>query len=118
MKKWSNGQDALKNKDTKLKKIYSIDLKQLNNWKDATGNVCHICKKPETIIDKRTGQIRSLAVDHDKESGLVRGLLCMFCNRAIGMLKHDSLTILEAALYVEYFNEVTKPGVEDAFAQG
>ncbi len=114
MNKWSSGQCPIKSKDTKLKKAYGISLDQYEEWKTLTGNICHICKKEERIIDKRTGEIRNLAVDHDKLTGLVRGLLCSTCNRAIGMLKHNPLNALEAALYLEYFDKVTKPGVENA----
>ena len=40
--------------------------------------VCEIC-----------GGSEYLAVDHDHESGKVRGKLCANCNRALGLLKDD-----------------------------
>lgn len=42
----------------------------------AQGGVCAICKQPE--------QFRKLSVDHDHNTGLVRGLLCANCNRCLG----------------------------------
>lgn len=41
--------------------------------------LCHICGGP--------GNVKRLAVDHDHDTGLVRGLLCFHCNQAIGLLK-------------------------------
>lgn len=62
---------------------------------EQNGN-CKICGNPETVIDKRTGKFRRLAVDHDHKTGKVRGLLCQKHNTMIG-LAEDSIEILEAA---------------------
>lgn len=59
------------------------------------GGVCAICKNPET-------QNRRISVDHDHETGKVRGLLCNNCNRGLGLLK-DSLHTLSSA--VEYLKK-------------
>lgn len=52
---------------------------------------CNICNDPESY----TG---SLHVDHCHTSGLLRGLLCGRCNRAIGLLG-DDVESLERALH-------------------
>ncbi|HEY3443631.1 MAG TPA: endonuclease VII domain-containing protein [Paludibaculum sp.] len=36
-------------------------------------------------------------VDHDKKTGIVRGILCQACNTGIGKLKHD-ITIMQSAI--------------------
>lgn len=45
----------------------------------------------------------SLHVDHCHATGVVRGLLCMPCNTAIGALGDDPERIRRAAAYVEAF---------------
>lgn len=55
---------------------------------------CAICKKPEDYGSKR------LAVDHCHTTGVVRGLLCMGCNTAIGMMQDRPKRLLAAALYL------------------
>lgn len=53
------------------------------------GYVCAICKK-ECVSKRR------LSVDHNHDTGEIRGLLCAKCNRAIGLLG-DSLELIRAA---------------------
>jgi hypothetical protein len=66
----------------------------------AQGSVCAICHKPERVIG-RHGAIKAMAIDHDHDTGKVRGLLCQCCNQAIGLL--DSIKSLEAA--IKYLNK-------------
>ena len=50
---------------------------------DAQGGKCLLCGNPET--DKTNlGHTKSLAVDHDWETGDIRGLLCRACNVLAG----------------------------------
>jgi len=51
---------------------------------------CAICGRPEP-------EGGSLHVDHDHETGAVRGLLCFPCNQAIGAFEED-IEFLSAAL--------------------
>lgn len=42
----------------------------------------------------------NLCIDHDHGSGRVRGVLCDWCNRALGLLKEDTDTITALLSYV------------------
>ena len=62
--------------------------------------VCAICHQPEVTEGIRRGVTRvakSMAVDHDHESGNVRGLLCRLCNTSLGGFR-DNIGILESAI--------------------
>ena len=60
---------------------------------------CAICSKPETAT--RNGKIKALSVDHDHESGKIRGLLCSDCNTGIGKLKEDRSIFISAIRYLD-----------------
>lgn len=91
-------------KDTKYKSQFGISLEDYNRMLESQNNLCAICKQPETETNTRggKGKIVALAVDHNHETGQVRGLLCGKCNRAVGNLR-DSILIAESL--VEYLEK-------------
>jgi len=56
------------------------------------GNVCAICG------DAPKG--KALAIDHDHETGTIRGLLCDHCNMGLGHFKDDPDLLLAAVKYL------------------
>ena len=78
-----------------LKRLYGITLQEYQVLLDAQNGVCAVCGEPPQ------GKRKFLAVDHDHETGQIRGLLCTTCNVGLGALR-DSLELLHAALaYLE-----------------
>lgn len=57
------------------------------------GGVCAICGLLRGI--------KRLAVDHDHKTNKVRGLLCQFCNTALGKFLDDVEILKKAILYLE-----------------
>jgi Recombination endonuclease VII len=55
---------------------------------------CKICKKHSTEFK------RNLAVDHNHETGIVRGLLCLNCNRGLGSFQEEKNLLKEAIKYL------------------
>jgi hypothetical protein len=60
----------------RLKRCYGISVEQYEEMLDRQGGVCGLCGEPPRGL--------RLAVDHDHETGRVRGLLHNECNRALG----------------------------------
>lgn len=57
-----------------LKTKYNLTIDQYNILSEAQWGLCRICGKPESIKNRR------LVVDHNKNTGKIRSLLCYFCN--------------------------------------
>lgn len=70
---------------------YGIDEWQYAEMYVEQGAGCSICGKHKEILH----------VDHDHNTGKIRGLLCGNCNLAIGLLKHDPQIIIKASNYVQ-----------------
>lgn len=63
---------------------------------DACGGVRPICLRP-FVGSKNDGA----CIDHDHQTGLIRGLICGYCNMAIGLLGDDPHRFLRAVAYLE-----------------
>lgn len=75
--------------DTNLRSKFGISLAEYNEMLSAQNDVCAICERPESMVDRRRGQVRRLAVDHCHNTGEVRGLLCSACNTSLGQMRDD-----------------------------
>lgn len=85
-----------------LKYWYGISQEEYTAMHNAQGGVCAICSRPETSVNHgKGGGIKWLAVDHCHETGVIRGLLCHFCNTGIGKLQDSPATLRKAANYIE-----------------
>jgi hypothetical protein len=84
-----------------LKRKFGITLEEYDRRLEEQNFGCAICGQPETSTYK--GTVRRLAVDHDHETGEIRGLLCGSCNSGIGLLKEDPEILLAAVDYLGGF---------------
>ncbi|SRR5579875_3463898 len=93
MQALSNAQKAKKLR-TRLSK-YGLSVSEYDAMRANANYCCQICKKHESELSN------SLVVDHHRNNGFPRGLLCIGCNSALGIFKADK-EMLKAA--IEYLN--------------
>ena len=82
-----------------LKKHYGISLEDYDRLFLGQGKKCAICKSA-----RANG--KGWHVDHDHETGRIRGILCHFCNLGIGHFKDDVASIDRAISYLSFWEEI------------
>lgn len=82
--------------DLRLRRNYHLTLDEYTKVLKFQKNACAICKRGVKEFRNR------LAVDHCHSTGLVRGLVCWGCNKAISVFKDDIARLKAAASYLEH----------------
>lgn len=75
-----------------LKKHHSLSMEEYRILEDLQDGKCGICGSD--------GGRNRLVVDHDHETGAIRGLLCTSCNRGIGIFEDDPELLERAVQYL------------------
>lgn len=73
-----------------LKNRFGISIAQFDKLLKLSDGTCQICREPES-------RRRRLSLDHNHETGAIRGWLCDRCNKVLGQIK-DSVEKLESAI--------------------
>lgn len=86
--------------DRYVVRVYGLAPGQYALILDQQDGRCALCRR----IPRR----RRLAVDHDHDTGRVRGLLCYLCNKYLGQWESDPIAAHSASQYLaeiaeEYF---------------
>lgn len=75
--------------------MYGITAEEYATLHAVQGGVCAICRQE----CRRNGD--QLSVDHDHETGAVRGLLCKSCNQGIAHFEDDVRRLYAAIAYLQ-----------------
>jgi CRISPR/Cas system-associated protein Cas10 (large subunit of type III CRISPR-Cas system) len=75
--------------DIYLGKRYGITSKDRDTMLNAAGHACEICGRRDALV-----------VDHDHNTGELRGILCRVCNLAIGNLGDTIESVERAVAYL------------------
>lgn len=78
---------------------FKIDPAEYDRLFQRQYGLCAICSHPET----------KLHMDHDHDTGMLRGLLCTTCNTGLGMFRDDVHLLHQAALYLNQTKTQAKP---------
>ena len=79
-----------------LKYTYGISIEEYNILLLLQGGKCAICGVESYEAPKNV-----LYVDHNHDTGEIRGLLCSNCNTALGLLKENRSNINSLLLYLD-----------------
>ena len=79
--------------EREIVKKYGITEDQYQQILELQRGVCAICERHQ--------RYRRLSVDHDHKTKRVRGLLCNWCNRALGRFVDSPARLRRAAEYLE-----------------
>jgi hypothetical protein len=78
-------------RNSHLRRKYGISIEEFEFLVVAQAGKCAICGRKDDD---------QLHVDHDHKTGMVRGLLCGSCNRAMGLFYEDPNRFRSAELYL------------------
>ncbi len=84
-------------RDAKLRHKYGITVKKFDKLMTAQGGRCAICNRTLEWGDDRHMKPH---VDHDHETGAVRGILCGYCNLMIGWSQDTPERLIAGAKYL------------------
>jgi hypothetical protein len=84
-----------------LRRKYGITIADYERMFEEQDGACAICGQPRP-------EERTLHVDHDHASGVIRGLLCFRCNQAIGSLQEEPEIFRVAADYLDRDEELAE----------
>ena len=87
---------------TNLKVKYGLSKIDFDSMLKTQNNKCKICNIEFKVINWR----RNFAIDHNHETGKVRGLLCSTCNTGIGLLKESIPVLNDSITYVQNTNNL------------
>ena len=89
--------------ESKLRNQYGLTVEDVQRLFASQSGLCAICKRE--IFLRKKNAADSAALDHNHDTGQVRGLLCGNCNKALGQFYEDPVLLRAAATYIESWAE-------------
>ena len=85
--------------DKRLRSRYKISLGEVLRLADNVGCLCPICGK-NIVVGASVQTKDRLVVDHNHETGDVRGVLCWNCNVGLGFFEDKPESLARAIIYL------------------
>lgn len=86
------------------KRAYGITLEAYNALHEKQNGLCAICARPER-------ERKVLSLDHDHDTGEIRGLLCSNCNKGLGFFDDNAALVRAAHEYLSKRPENNSNGI-------
>lgn len=86
-------------KTTYLRRRYGLSLEQFESMLNAVNYKCEICGR-DVHTDQGRHDAATACIDHDHETGKIRGITCNPCNAGMGGLGDDPERLEKAAAYL------------------
>lgn len=80
---------------------YNLTPEEMNEILKSQDHKCPGCGRHFSEIDPSTGQPLKMCIDHNHETGDVRGILCDPCNKVLGLASDSVVTLRNLASYLE-----------------
>lgn len=105
-------ENAEYHRDVNFQKNYGISLAQVKDMIDQQEGLCAICGRPERgkgaggSTPGGNGKVKMIGVDHNHDTGQIRGMLCSPCNTGIGLLGDSASRVLSALVYLRKWDSL------------
>ena len=83
-------------KDYRLRNTHGISYDEYVSMVEERGNLCDICGQSPVGRDKND----QLVVEHNHDTGEIRGLTCGMCNSMLGMAGDSAAVLMAGAKYL------------------
>ncbi len=93
----------------RLRRSFGITVERYEGMLEAQGGCCAICGPPPHEANGHHHKHR-LHIDHDHETGIVRGLLCNNCNAGLGYFRDNADSLMRAIDYISQ-TQPTQEGI-------
>lgn len=98
---YSKDERAAYVRDWALQRKFGIDATEYDKMLKAQNGRCAICGNAETFFNRGKKEKQALSVDHCHDTGKVRGLLCVRCNRGLGYFRDRPEFLRRAIEYLK-----------------
>ena len=88
-------------KNAALKANFNMTLEEYNQMLLNQNNLCAICRMRFNLEQNRKEMEKKACVDHNHQTGKIRGLICNSCNTGLGRFKDNIDLLREAIKYLE-----------------
>lgn len=93
-REWQPKRDKISSKKWNIKKNYGLTWEEYSGLLESQKGNCAICECDMSKVKQGP------CIDHCHKTGVIRGLLCAWCNRGLGLFKDNKKSLLGAMVYI------------------